>query len=104
MPRFDVWTNPSRRTAREIPFLLSVQHELFDDLATVVVVPCFRASAVPRPFTKLTPTIELAGERVVVMMPELSGVPRSALGEKVGNAAAESAAILGALDFLISGG
>ena len=103
MARFDVCANRDRRSARTIPYLLVLQHDLFDDLATRLVVPLLRADEVARPMTGLNPVLELDGERLVLMVPELAGVPRSTMGPVVGSLAHEGPTILAAVDFLISG-
>lgn len=57
MARFDVGRNGDRRTEPSIPYLLVLQHDLFDGLVTCLVVPLFRASEVKRPMKGLNPTI-----------------------------------------------
>ena len=104
MARFDVYQNANRATARDVPLLLDVQHDLFERLGTRMVIPLFTEKAVKKPMTRLNPTFEVAGMRVVLMTPEMAGVPSAVLGPRVGSLAGESAAILGAVDFLLTGG
>jgi toxin CcdB len=103
VPRFDVCKNPDRRTAQAIPYVVVVQHDLFDDLATRLVIPLGRRKTVRKPLSGLNLEFEVLGERVVLLTTELAGVPRAALGPVVSSLAAHRAAILGAIDFLISG-
>lgn len=103
MARFDVCENQDRRSAGAIPYLLVIQHDLFDGLATRLVVPLFRPEEVPRPMSGLNPVLELDGEPLVLMVPEMAGVPRATLGPVVGSLADQGPTILAAVDFLISG-
>jgi toxin CcdB len=103
MAQFDVHRNGNPHTSRDIPYLLDVQSDLLDPLATRVVVPLVRQAAAPTPMRHLNPVFEVQGEPVVLSTPELAGIPRSALGEKVGNLAPRRDEIIRALDVLISG-
>jgi toxin CcdB len=49
------------------------------------------------------PVFRVAGRAVVMATPELAGVPRKALGPVVGDLGGERAAILAALDLLVTG-
>lgn len=103
MAQFDLYRNGNPHTCNEIPYLLDVQSDLLDPLATRVVVPLVRLAAAPTPVRHLNPVFEVQGERVVLSTPELAGIPRAALGEKVGNLAQRRDEIVRALDVLITG-
>ena len=103
MAQFDVFRNGNPTTRDETPYLLDVQSDLLDPLATRVVVPLVRMAAVPSPIRYLNPVFEVDGEKVVMSTPELAGVPRQVLGAKVGNLSARRDDIIRALDVLISG-
>ncbi|MEW6490600.1 MAG: CcdB family protein [Thermodesulfobacteriota bacterium] len=103
MAQFDVHRNGNPHTCRDIPYLLDVQSDLLDPLATRVVVPLVRLAAVPTPVRHLNPVFEVQGKRVVLSTPELAGIPRSALGEKVENLAQRRDEIIRALDVLFTG-
>ena len=103
MAQFDVYTNPNPDTNQAVPYLLDVQSDLLEPLATRVVVPLVRHVVMPRPARYLNPVFEVRGERVVMSTPELAGVPIQALGEKVDALPEQRDAIMRALDFLISG-
>jgi toxin CcdB len=71
-------------------------------LETVIVAPVVAerpASAIAR----LNPAITLEGKRYRVLMQEMAGVPRSRLGEAVGNCARQHAEFIAAVDLLFSG-
>ncbi|GAB4272370.1 MULTISPECIES: CcdB family protein [Deferrisoma] len=103
MAQFDIYRNPDEATRGEIPFLLDIQSDLLDPLATRVVVPLVAAEAMPKPARHLNPVFEVEGRRVVMSTAELAGVLRSRLGERVGSLAHHREEILRAVDFLLSG-
>jgi toxin CcdB len=52
---------------------------------------------------RLTPLVEVDGERYVAVTPELAGVSRKALSIQVGNLSDRRDDIIAALDLLITG-
>ena len=102
MAQFDVYENTGSNSD-SIPYLIDVQHDLLDLLATRVVVPLFRANAFPRPARTLNPVFEVDGARVVMSTAELAGVRSDVLGRRVGSLADHRAEIVRAIDVLLSG-
>jgi toxin CcdB len=103
MAQYDVFRNPDSRTRRAIPFLLDVQSDLLEPLATRVVVPLVRKSEMPRPARRLNPVFKIEDVEVVMSTPELAGVLREALGNKVGSLSEKRDEIISALDLLFTG-
>jgi toxin CcdB len=103
VPRFDVYRNPNRETREEFPYLLDVQADLFSELATRLVVPLARRTAVRSPLTRLNPIFPVEGKPVVMLTTEIAGVPVAALGAKVSSLAENAVDIVGAIDFLLTG-
>jgi toxin CcdB len=104
MAQFDVYRNPNPATRTRNPYLLDVQAELLDALATRVVVPLCRPDVLSgKPAERLNPQFELEGRKVLMLTPELAGVSRKALGEQVANLADERTAIIAALDLVFTG-
>ena len=103
MPRFDVCPNLIASTRGAVPYLLDVQADLLSDLATRVVVPLVPARQFGPPAARLNPTFRIAGRPIVMDTAQLAGVSRKHLGSPVASLAAQSAEILAALDFLVSG-
>jgi toxin CcdB len=104
MPQFAVYQNKYLRGSGFYPLLVDVQTELLQDLATRVVVPLARGSGfIDFPLSFVMPTIELEGERYVLMTPRLAGVSRSDLGPHVSSAEAHTQTISTALDFVFRG-
>ena len=103
MARFDVYRNPRKESAREVPFLLDVQSDLLDGLESRVVVPLRAANAVKRPVTRLNPAFQVVGVEVVMDTPQLAGVPVTMLKKPVASLGAHAFDIQNALDFLFAG-
>ena len=74
MAQFDVYENPDPQTSKEVPYLVDVQHELLDELATRVVIPLLTRAAMPHPAQTLNPEFEIEGRVVVLSTAELAGV------------------------------
>lgn len=86
MPQFDVYRNGNSRTKDTYPYLVDVQAGLLDGLQTRVVVPAAKMPALTRaPIERLTPLVSIEGEPLVLLTPQLAGVPRSNLGAFVTN-------------------
>ena len=98
MARFDVYA-----LARGRAPVVICQADLLDGLKTRVVVPLIAESEAPKPARRLNPVLVLGSERFVLMTQFLAAVELRELGDKVGSLASEGEAVLGALDFLLTG-
>ena len=103
MAQFDVYRNPDPGSSKAIPYLLDIQTDLLAGLATRVVVPLIVSGSFAKPARCLNPVFNIEDHSVVMSTQELAGVARSTLGERVANLASERAAIIAALDLLITG-
>ncbi|MEW6611637.1 MAG: CcdB family protein [Pseudomonadota bacterium] len=103
MAQFDVHRNPNPATRAVVPYLLNVQSDLLDRLATRVVVPLVRAAELEQAAAQLNPCFEIEGQAVVMSTPELAGVPQRALGERVLSLQHRRDEITAALDLLFTG-
>ena len=104
MAQFTVYRNTNPRTKKAIPFLLDVQHDLMEHLATRVVVPLARQAVVRnKPVRHLNPVVEVDGQSVVMLTQEMAGVRKQILGEAVADLADRRVEILGAIGFLVTG-
>lgn len=104
MARFDVLENADPASRRRVPFLLDVQSELLDELATRVVIPMVSSDDAPVPLmARLMPVFELDGRRLVLLTPQIAGVPRAALGARVASLQEHRHEIVAALDVLVTG-
>lgn len=103
MAQFDLYRNLREETAERYPYLLDVQAEILDRLASRVVVPLRPLTSSPGPMEHLEPVIEVEEERFSLSTAELSAVSRQRLGAKVANLSNQRTRILAALDFLLTG-
>ncbi|MEW5853835.1 MAG: CcdB family protein [Myxococcota bacterium] len=104
MPQFDVFRNPGPGARTGIPYLLDVQSDLLRHLATRVVIPLCRPSVLEgKPARYLNPAFEVEGKTVLLLTPQIAGVPKTALGVRVGNLAKERDAIIRAVDMVLAG-
>lgn len=104
MAQFDVYRNANAASRARVPYLLDVQSDLLDPLATRIVVPLGKPALLSgKPVERLNPALEVEGRRLLMLTPELAGVSRKTLGEKVANLASERTAIVAALDLAFTG-
>lgn len=102
--RLDIHRNVSA-SKKAYPFLLNVQADTVSRLATCVVVPMALKKTLPYPpISRLMPEVMVLDEAYVLVTQELAGIPKSALGPVVAQLASDRATVLGALDFLFTGG
>jgi len=103
MAQFDVYLNPNAATRKFIPYLLDVQADLLDTLATRVVVPLILAEEMGLAAKHLNPQFKIKGVAVVMSTAELAGVPNRSLGDKVTTLKSKRDEIIAALDMLFTG-
>jgi toxin CcdB len=104
MPQFAVYKNRNTATRRRYPLLLDVQSDLLEALSTRVVVPLSPvATARDVVMKQLTPILTIDGKEYVLLIPQLAGVSARELDQSIGNVITERAAIIAALDLLITG-
>ena len=76
MAQFDVYRNANAATRASIPYLLDVQSDLLDPLATRVVVPLCAPDVLRGKLAeRLNPLFEIEGRNAVMLTPELAGLP-----------------------------
>ncbi len=104
MTQFCVYKNTNPDTKGAVPYLLNVQSDLIEDLATRVVVPLYPASTMKGKTLKtLAPIFEIDDKQFVMVTPQLAGVPKKLLGAAVADFSAKRDEIIAALDLLITG-
>ena len=103
MAQFDVFENPNEETKQATPYLLDVQSELLDNLATRVVVPLVAASVMGKAIGHLNPKFTIGTATVFMSTAELAGVAVRSLGDKVTSLKDQRHEIIAALDFLFTG-
>jgi toxin CcdB len=103
MAQFDVYENPNEETNQTVPYLLDVQADLLDTLATRVVVPLVDASAMGKAIKHLNPRFTLRNATVFMSTAEMAGVSLRSIGEKISSLKDQRHEIIAALDFLFTG-
>lgn len=103
MAQFHVYHNLDRSSRQRFPFLLDVQSDLLESLATRVVVPLGETDEKRPPVARLMPTFEVDGRAVVMRTSEIAGIARKAVGGHVASLADRRHEIVAALDVLITG-
>lgn len=104
MAQFDVYENQNNRTKAIYPYLLDVQNELLEDLATRLVVPITKKSNLNHhQFTKLTPEVSFNDEKLLLMVPQMASFPTNKLRIRVGSLLHFRDEIIGAVDFALTG-
>lgn len=103
MRRFDVFRNPNPKSAKAFPYLVVLQSELLDGLATQVVAPLVRASVLGKPARRLNPAFEVEGQTVFLLTQQLGPVSTRALSQHVASLEGQRHVITAALDLLFSG-
>ena len=103
MAQFDVYENPNPTSRKTIPYLLDVQTDLLDSLATRVVVPLATVTTIPKPGRHLNPVFSIGETKVVMSTAEIAGVSIKRLGTKISSLNEQRNVIVAALDFLITG-
>jgi toxin CcdB len=103
MAQFDVYLNPNAATRKAIPYLLDVQADLLDTLATRVVAPLVLAEEMGLAAKHLNPQFKVKGTAVVMSTAELAGVSNRSLGDKVVSLKNKRDEIIAALDLIFTG-
>lgn len=101
MAQFDVYPNPGRH-AGIAPYVVDLQSDLLDRLATRVVAPLFRSEGYAA-LQGLTVDVTVGEDRLLLGIQELATLPRSLLKAPVDSLAHRRDAIIDALDFFFVG-
>lgn len=98
MAQYDIHPNPGGPG-----YLLELQSDLLDATRTRVVAPLLPEAAAPPPASRLNPSLEIAGDRHVLLIQSLAAVPTAILGRPSGNLSDAADAVTAALDLLFHG-
>lgn len=100
MPRYDLYANPVAAERRHTPYLLDVQNEFIDGLATRVVIPLRTSAAFGPRASDLNPLLQAQGAELVLDTAALGAIALAELRRPVDNLRPQQAAIAEALDAL----
>ena len=100
MARFDVYANPEASERKHTPYLIDVQNDYIDTLATRVVIPLRREAVFGPPARNLNPLFVVADDRVILDTAALGAIPVSELRKPVATLRDARQSIQEALDTL----
>ena len=103
MSQYDVFTNPSNSAADGIPYVVVVQSDLLEALATRPTIPLAVLDVATKVPTALCPVILVSGQRLHALAHYAAPLPAKALKRRVDNVASQASALVSALDAVLSG-
>ena len=103
MAQYDVFTDPSKSANAGIPYVVVIQSDLLDALATRLNMPLAMFDAAMRVPTTLCPVITVKGLRLHALAHYAAPLPAKLLGRPVDNVAAQASALVPAMDAVVSG-
>ena len=103
MAQFDVYANPSESTAHGIPYVVVVQSDLLDALATRMTMPLATVEFAKKSPDKLCPVVTVNGQRLHALAHYTAPLPTRSLQQVVGNLAPQASTLIAAMDVVVSG-
>lgn len=103
MAQYDVFPNPSHTAAEGIPYVVVIQSDLLDALATRMTMPLALHDAATKAPTVLCPVIVVKGRRLHALAHYAAPLPAKLLRRPVDNVAAQGSALVSAMDAVLSG-
>jgi len=103
MAQYDVFVNPSRSVEDGIPYVVVIQSDLLDALATRLTIPLAALGFAGKVPTALCPVIMVKGKRLHALAHFAAPLPAKSLRRVVDNVAAQSSALVSAIDAVLSG-
>lgn len=103
MAQYDVYPNPSQSATSGIPYVVVVQSDLLDALATRLTMPLSEFDVAIKVPTALCPVIVVKGQRFHALAHYAAPLPAKLLRRPVDNVAAQSSELVSAFDAMLSG-
>ena len=103
MAQYDVFANPSSSAATGIPYVVVIQSDLLDALATRLTMPLAVLDYMGKVPTALCPVVLVKGQRLHALAHYAAPLPTKLLRRPVDNVAGQAAALVSALDTVLSG-
>ncbi len=103
MAQFDVYPNPSASVHLGMPYVVVVQSDLLDALATRLVIPLASQDFADKTPEKLCPVITVKGQALRALAHYAAPLPTRSLRKALGNVSAQSGALIAAMDVVLSG-
>jgi toxin CcdB len=103
MAQYDVFTNPSSTASDGIPYVVVIQSDLLDGLATRLTLPLAVFDVGTKVPTALCPVIVVKGQRLHALAHYAAPLPAKLLKRPVDNVAAQASSLVSAIDAVLSG-
>ena len=103
MAQYDVYVNPSASAQQGMPFVVVIQSDLLDALATRIVIPLAEMSFAGKVPSALCPAIAVKGQRYHALAHYAAPLSAKSLRRPVANVAAQASELVAALDVVLSG-
>jgi toxin CcdB len=103
MAQFDVYANPSHSAAQGIPYVVVVQSDLLDALATRMTIPLALVTFADKAPEKLCPSITVKGQQLRALAHYAAPLPTRSLRQVVANVAPQASALIAAMDVVFAG-
>jgi len=103
MAQYDVFANPSGSANDGIPYVVVVQSDLLNALATRLTIPLAVLDVATRVPTALCPVIMVKRQRLHALAHYAAPLPEKFLKRPVDNVASQASALVSALDAVLSG-
>ncbi len=103
MARYDVYPHPDKALRKITPYLLDVQNNYIEAVATRVVIPMRDRREVDKPLRDLNPIFEIEGKSVLLDTTAIGAFPAALLKTPVARLVSQAAVITSALDTLLGG-
>jgi toxin CcdB len=103
MARYDVYPHPDPALRKTTPYLLDVQNNYIEAVATRMVVPMRDRRVVDKPLRDLNPIFEIEGKSVLLDTTAMGAFPAHLLKKPVARLASQASVITSALDTLLGG-
>ena len=103
MAQYDVFANPSSSAANGIPYVVVIQSDLLDALATRLTMPLAVLDFAGKVPSSLCPVIMVNGERLHALAHYAAPLPAKLLRRRVDNVAAQASSLVSAMDAVLSG-
>ena len=103
MAQFDVYANPSHSAAQGIPYVVVVQSDLLDALATRMTIPLALVTFADKAPEKLCPSITVNSQQLRALANYAAPLPTRSLRQVVANVAPQASALIAAIDVVIAG-
>lgn len=103
MAQFDVYANPSESADKGIPYVVVLQSDLLDALATRLVIPLATSEFADKVPEKLCPLVTVSGQKLRALAHYAAPLPARSLRQMVGNLSPQSHLLIAAMDVVLSG-